>query len=134
MVTILSPGSISHESALRSVVLPDPVPPATAIPFRVLTAQRSSCAYHSGSEPSSTSVSSDVMRLENRLIVTTGPPMATGSATAFTRSPLARRAVTMGQLLSSLRPRGASIRSITIMICSGESNTAGAEKTSPLRS
>ena len=59
---------ISHESALSSVVFPEPVPPATAIEREHRTAQERSRAYHAGSEPSSTRRSRVLMRSENFLI------------------------------------------------------------------
>ena len=121
MVTILSLGSISHDSALRRVVFPDPVPPDTAMPCRHRTAHLSSCAYQPGSAPSSTSESRERTSFANLRIVTDGPSIATGRATAFTLSPFARRALTTGDERSSRRPRGARIRSIAIVICSGES-------------
>ena len=46
IVTILSDFEISHESAFKSVVLPDPVPPTTAIPCLHFTAQDKNLASH----------------------------------------------------------------------------------------
>ena len=134
MVTMRSPRGISQESALSSVVFPEPVPPATAMELRALTAQESSCAYQPGSDPSSTRRPIVRMRSENLRMVTAGPSMAMGAATAFTRSPLGRRALTMGLERSRRLPSGARMRSSTIMICSGESKTASAGWISPPRS
>ena len=80
-----SPTGISHDSALSSVVLPDPVPPATARSRRKTTAYESSRAYQSGNDPRPTSSVSELIRLENFLIVSAVPSIATGGTTAFTR-------------------------------------------------
>ena len=80
-----SPVDISHDSALSSVVLPDPVPPATAKSWRSDTAHESSCAYQSGSDPRPTSSSNEQMRSENLRMVRIGPSIATGGITALTR-------------------------------------------------
>ena len=80
-----SPVEISHDSALSSVVLPDPVPPATAKSCRNDTAHDSSCAYQSGSDPNPTSSSSEQIRSENLRMVRIGPSIATGGITALTR-------------------------------------------------
>ena len=74
------------------------------------------------------------MRSENLRIVTAGPSIAMGAATALTRSPFGSRALTIGLARSRRRPSGARMRSSTIMICSGESNTASAGWISPPRS
>ena len=134
IVTIRSRGPISHERALSSVVLPEPVPPATAMPHLVLTAQDSRVAYQAGSAPSPTRRRSVHARSENLRMVMEGPSMEIGSTTAFTRSPFGRRALTRGLALSSLRPRGARMRSMAIMICSGESKRVSAWHISPPRS
>ena len=134
MVIIRSPCGISQDSALRRVVLPDPVPPATAISCRILTAQARSCAYHAGRDPSSTSLLREEMRFEKRLIVTAGPPKAIGVLTTLTRSPLDKRALTIGLLSSRRRPRGARIRSTTIRICSVVLNTLAVRCITPSRS
>ena len=91
---------------------------------RIRTASERSRAYHSGSDPRLTSLSKDEMRFENLRMVTAGPSTETGAATAFTRSPFARRAFTIGLALSRRRPRGASMRSMIMRICSSDSNTA----------
>ena len=85
MVTMRSSVGISQESALSSVVLPDPVPPATARSWRRETAHDSRRAYHSGSDPMSTSSRRVVILSENLRMVSTGPSMAMGGMTALTR-------------------------------------------------
>lgn len=69
---------ISADRALSSVVLPEPVPPATAMSCLSLTAHESSRENHAGRDPSPTRLSSVLIWPENLRMVTAGPSMATG--------------------------------------------------------
>ena len=85
MVTMRSSSAISQDRAFNSVVLPEPVPPTTARSCLSATAHESRPAYHSGSDPISTSCASELMRSENLRMVSAGPSIAMGGMTAFTR-------------------------------------------------
>ena len=122
IVTIRSFFGISQDNALSSVVLPEPVPPATAKSCRNLTAQDSNPAYQLGSDPSLTSSSKELIRSENFRMVTQVPSIAAGGITTLTRYPLGRRALTSGLRSSTRLPKGEMMRSTTIRICSSLSN------------
>ena len=78
IVTTRSPGSMKLESALSSVVLPEPVPPQTSRLQRRRTARPSSSASGAVSVPFSTSSSGLNPRRRKRRMVRTGPSSASG--------------------------------------------------------
>ena len=104
MVTMRSPLGIAAESALRSVVLPALVPPATST-FQPASTTHSRNAAACGPRPNA---SSGTARAPKRRIVTHGPSTASGGITAWRREPSGRRASTMGEARSSRRPSGAT--------------------------
>ena len=84
--------------------------------------------------PSSTR-SSAVSRLRlNLRMVRAGPLSASGGMMAFTRDPSGSRASTSGELSSTCRPRGATIRSIAPSTARGELKPFGARSRRPERS
>jgi hypothetical protein len=105
---------IAADSTFRKVVFPLPVPPDITILSLAFTAACKKSAISSVKEPKL--IKSAILNgsLLNFLIEITGPFKETGGITAFTRLPSRRRASTMGELSSILRPIGAIIRS---MIC-----------------
>ena len=110
MVIRRSPWLMAAESALSSVVLPEPVPPEITVETRALTAPCMKSATAIGMALNSTSFSSVIGFLENFRIETAAPSMAMGEIAAFTRLPSARRASTMGWLSSIRRPTPATMR------------------------
>ena len=76
---------ISRDKALSKVVLPPPVPPQTAIFFRIFIAQRKSCAIPKERVPIFTSSFKVYACARNFLIVRAEPSIETGGITTFTR-------------------------------------------------
>ncbi len=107
-VTTRSPAGAHPASALSSVVLPAPVPPATTRFQPAVTASASSSATGSAHQAASGSG-----RTEKRRTARQGPSTDTGATTAWTRDPSGRRASTTGLDRSTRRPRGVTIRSIS---------------------
>ena len=107
MTTIRWSGGNILISAFSSVVLPDPVPPATRTlpPWASVAPSRSSTFC--GSEPRATSSAPLITTFEKRRIVTAGATDAGGMHRA-TRLPSARRASPSG-VTSGSRPRGRPI-------------------------
>ena len=103
---------MAPESALRVVVLPDPVPPETSTDARAATHAASSSAASAGSVPPRTRSRREKPCRRKRLMVRQGPESESGGITTFTREPSASRASQSGDASSTLRPSGASTRSI----------------------
>ena len=82
------------ERTLRSVVLPEPVPPATTMFLRSSTQTRRKPAIASVHVPIRTKSSAVSTRLANLRMVTHGPMSESGGMMAFTRLPSRRRAST----------------------------------------
>ncbi len=111
IVTIRSRSRIAADSAFSSVVLPAPVPPEMTTFRRARTNADSSLRVGSSSDPRSTS-SPRVNFLGKRRIVRTGPISERGGMMTLTRSPLGRRASTIGLASSTRRLTCETIRSI----------------------
>ena len=110
-VMMRSPSGTAAESALSIVVLPAPVPPEMTMFSRARTNARSRLALGSSSEPISTSSSSVNSRGKRRIVIV-GPRSASGGMITLTRSPLGRRASTIGLDSSTRRLTVETIRSI----------------------
>ena len=107
MVMMRSPAGRSAARALRSVVLPEPVPPLTTMLERAPPPSRSSAATAGAANASSA-----IRATPKRRIVRHGPSTATGRTITFTRDPSAKRASTIGLDRSTRSPSGATIRSM----------------------
>jgi hypothetical protein len=106
---IRSDSGIAVESAFRSVVLPEPVPPEmrTFSSARMQRCRNSAVSVES--VPSRMRSAKSRRFFENFRIVTTGPLSESGGITAFTRLPSGSRASTMGEDSSIRRPTWATI-------------------------
>ena len=108
-MTIRSESEIAAESAFKSVVLPEPVPPEIRT-FSSASTQR--CRKSTVSElsvPSRIISFRSSRLLLNLRIVTSGPLSESGGITALTRLPSGRRASTIGDDSSMRRPTCATI-------------------------
>ena len=132
-VMIRSPSGTALESAFSSVVLPAPVPPEMTMFSRARTSARSRAAVGASSEPIRIS-SSIVNSRGNRRIVIVGPRSASGGMITFTRSPLGRRASTIGLDSSTRRLTVETIRSIVWNSCASSENEISARSIRPSRS
>jgi hypothetical protein len=95
---------IAADTAFRSVVFPDPVPPETRT-FSCASMQRERKSTDSSeSEPMLIMSSSVSRRRANFRIVSSGPESESGGMIAFTRLPSGRRASTIGDASSIRRP------------------------------
>ena len=104
-----SESAIAAESAFRSVVLPEPVPPEIST-FSSASTQR--CRKSTVSElsvPSRIISFRSSRLLLNLRIVTSGPLSESGGMTALTRLPSGSRASTIGDDSSMRRPTCATI-------------------------
>ena len=110
-VMIRSVGGTAADSALSIVVLPAPVPPEMTTLSLALTSARSSAIESRSTEPIPHSWSS-VNRRGKRRIVSVGPLSASGGMITFTRSPVGRRASTIGLDSSTRRLTCETMRSI----------------------
>src|SRR4051794_9860228 len=134
IVTTRSPGSMNEDSALSSVVLPEPVPPQTSRLQRRRTARASSSASGAVSVPFATSSSGVKPRRRKRRMVRTAPSSASGGITTFTREPSGRRASHSGSASSTRRPSGARMRSIAWRSSPSEANRTSVASSRPWRS
>ena len=108
-MTIRSSFGIAVESALSSVVLPEPVPPEISM-FSWAWMQRWRNSTVSWLSVPSLIMSSSVSRWRlNLRIVISGPLSESGGITALTRLPSGRRASTIGDDSSMRRPTWATI-------------------------
>ena len=106
----LPPGTAA-DSAFSSVVLPAPVPPEMTMLSFARTSARSSSTVGASVDAISTSCSSVNSRGKRR-IVSVGPLSASGGMITLTRSPVGRRASTIGLDSSTRRLTWETMRSI----------------------
>jgi len=113
IVIIRSLSGIKAESILRKVVLPEPVPPEITVLMRAST--QALRKFASGTVMVVLAIKSCAVkgRVANLRIVRIGPSSESGGMVALTRYPLGRRASTMGEVSSTRRPMGETMRSIT---------------------
>ena len=114
--------------ALRSVVLPAPVPPDTRMLSRAPTAHASRATTAGGAK-----AARGTARAPKRRTVRQGPSTASGGTMALTRDPSARRASTRGDERSMRSPRGATTFSMRCSMA-GVSRTMGTRSSRPARS
>ena len=133
MVTMRSRSGMNDDSELSSVVLPEPVPPETRTLRRARTQAASRSAARWSRVPTPTS-SSIVKGRGNLRIVTTGPSSARGGRITLTRSPVRRRASTMGLDSSTRRLTVDTMRSMVWSSCSVLTNRSLASSMRPSRS
>ena len=133
-VMMRSVGPMQSEMALRSDVLPEPVPPETTMFLRSATHASMNFIISGLMEPKETSLSSVKSDLPNFRIVRHAPSGVIGGITAFTREPSSRRASTSGLDSSMRRPTLFTMRSITRMRCPGSRKWRSVSPTLPLRS
>ena len=95
---------IDAESAFKSVVLPEPVPPDTSMLSCASMQRDRNSADSSEIEPMLIMSSRVRRRFENFRIVISGPESDSGGMIAFTRLPSGRRASTIGDASSMRRP------------------------------
>ncbi|SCF76417.1 hypothetical protein GA0115255_105574 [Streptomyces sp. Ncost-T6T-2b] len=133
MVTMRSVFGISPESALRRVVLPVPVAPETMMLSLAWTSPASSTSICSSSEPKPI-ISWSVKERGKRRMVSVAPVSDSGGMITLTRSPLGRRASTIGLDSSTRRLTVDTIRSMVCISCSWEPKRIGSCSTLPLRS
>ena len=107
-----SSAPMNDERTPSSDVLPEPVPPDTTMFALARTQAPRNPAIDSVRVPSRTRSSGVKGRSANFLIVITGPQSERGGMIAFTRAPSGSRASANGLDSSTLRPSGATIRSI----------------------
>jgi hypothetical protein len=110
-VMIRSVAGTAADSALSSVVLPAPVPPEITTLSFACTMARSSATESSSIDAIETSWSS-VNRRGKRRMVSVGPLSASGGMITLTRSPVGRRASTIGLDSSTRRLTCETMRSI----------------------
>ena len=103
MVITRSRAGMKLEMAFRKVVLPLPVPPHTKILCLETTSFCRKSATSGVMDLYSSSFSTVMGFLENRLIVTVAPFSATGGNATCTREPSSSLASTMGLLASTVR-------------------------------
>ena len=113
IVTTRSPAAMKLESALSSVVLPEPVPPLTRMLRRARDRVGEQVAQLGGQRARARPARRGrAARRAKRRIESAGPSTASGGITTLTREPSASRASTIGLSSSTRRPSGARIRSI----------------------
>src|SRR6478735_8173682 len=133
MVTMRSPSGMSPESALRSVVFPVPVAPETITLNFAWTSPASRSSICWSSEPKAIISWSEKDRGKRRM-VSVAPVRARGGMMTLTRSPLGRRASTIGLASSTRRLTVETMRSIVCMSCSWLAKRMGSCSTRPARS
>ena len=133
-VTIRSRSEMKLESTLSRVVLPAPVPPL----IRQFRRARTQCARKSSigcvSAFSVTRSPALSRSAGKRRMDRMGPSTASGGMIALTREPSARRASTIGELSSILRPTPLTMRSMTRSRCLSSWNVAVTRSSTPARS
>ena len=100
---------MNDDSALSSVVLPEPVPPEMITLSRASTIACSTSTTLAGIEPYEIMVAILIGILENLRIDSSDPSMAKGATIALTREPSASRASTNGDDSSTRRPTAETI-------------------------
>ena len=122
------------ESRLRSVVLPDPVPPATMMFLRRMTQSFMNSAALRVHVPKRMKSSGVRAFFANFRIVIVGPESESGGIMAFTRLPSASLASTYGCDSSMRRPSGETMRSITESTLASSVNWQSERESLPPRS
>ena len=110
-------GRNEPREALRSVVLPVPVPPEINTLTRAWTQAARNCNISAVIVPLESRSSLSSGRAPNRRIETKAPSIARGGIMALSRLPSGRRASTIGQVSSTRRPARCTIRCITCSRC-----------------
>ena len=124
---------MNEERMLRSVVLPEPVPPETRMLRRARTQERKNVMISGLDDLNRLTMSAGPhFSLANFRIVSAGPLSAIGGMTTFTRDPSFRRASHMGVDSSTRRPTRLTIRSMTWRIWRSDSNVTEERIGSPL--
>jgi hypothetical protein len=134
MVRMRSSSGMNDESALRTVVLPVPVPPETTMLRRAPTQALRNSAMPGVIAPFLINSSGESACLGNLRMLIDGPSSASGGMMTLTREPSGRRASTIGLLSSTRRPSGATMRSTTRMTSSLSRNLTSVSTNLPLRS
>lgn len=114
MVMMRSCDGIDRDTQFRSVVFPDPVPPAIKIFFFIRTQKSMNLDASRLIEFFSIMSWNVSFFFENFRMVIVGPLRANGGSMTLTLDPSASRASTMGEDSSTLRPSGPTIRPITV--------------------
>ena len=117
MVIILSSVGIYEDNTLRSVVLPEPVPPETIILSLPLTAASRKRSILEETEPQVKRFSAEIGVLPNLRIVRIGPTRDTGGIITFTREPSRSLASHIGLDSSTCLPTRDTILSIICIRC-----------------
>ena len=109
-VTTRSSTPMFSESAFKSVVLPEPVPPETTMLSCALVASSSSVAMPGCMAPVRASSAMENPPARKRRMEMAAPSMASGGPMMFTREPSGRRASHMGLSSSTCRPTPSAMR------------------------
>ena len=124
---------IAAESAFRSVVLPEPVPPEISMLRSALTQRVEEVGAPARTiVPIATSSSIASRFCANFRIVSTGPRATSGGMTAFTREPSGSRASTIGDDSSMRRPTWPTILLMIRRRCDSSVNAHGVSESRPL--
>ena len=134
IVTILCRGSTKPAKILSKVVLPEPVPPETRIFKRRSTHNRKKSASEAGKVCCATRSCISKRFLGNFRMVRLAPLTEIGGKTAFSREPSGKRASTIGEASSILRPSGYTMRSITLRTACSSLNCNECLRNVPLTS
>ncbi len=113
MVTTRSLSGMKDESALRSVVLPVPVPPLMSTFSLARTTAPMKPMAAGVALPMATRSLARMPAVPKRRMERMGPSMASGGMIALTRDPSGRRASTIGDVSSTRRPTRDTIRLMT---------------------
>src|ERR1700730_15081523 len=124
---------MKDERMLRSVGLPEPVPPETRMLNLARTQERRKF-IRSGLDDLKrfTTSAGTHFSLGNFRMFRHGPLSAIGGMTTFTREPSFKRASQIGVDSSTRRPTRLTMRSITWRICRSDSNVTADSVGSPL--
>jgi hypothetical protein len=125
---------MASEMTLRSVVLPEPVPPEIRMFRRALTPARMISDSAGVQVPSSIRSSVRSGSTAKRRIESTGPSRASGGMIALMREPSGRRASTMGDDSSTRRPTADTMRSMTWRRCVSSRKMTRVRSSFPRRS
>src|SRR5579885_917511 len=134
IVTMRSLGEMKYDSALSSVVLPAPVPPAIMMIDPATTAASSSSIIPGVMARRCTRSAGNSLSVLKRRIDTTGPSTASGGMIALTRDPSMSRASTMGVDSSIRRPTCETILSMMRSRCAESRKVTLVNSKTPLRS
>ena len=131
MVTSRSLFGMYCDRMFRNVVLPAPVPPETRMLMRARTADDSTSIISAEMLFNCTSWLAASGPVPKRRIDIDGPSSASGGMMALTREPSGRRASTMGDDSSTLRPTRDTIRSMICIRCRSSRNDVSTFCSSP---